>query len=128
MLCAGEELRPYIERGIGVALPAGAYFIGKLRNKEVISVAGWANWYGHDAEIYMWSSGAMTRDFLRRIGRYSFDELGCSRVTCRVAASNPWKDVLTRLGFVQEGCLRGGYDGAIDMLIFGIKKDEYRYG
>ncbi len=128
MLCAGEELRPYIERGIGVPLPEKAYFIGKTRDGQVCSVAGWANWYGHDAEIYMWSSGTMTRDFLKRIGKYSFQELGCRRITCRVAADNPWKDVLVRLGFVQEGCLRGGYDGQIDMLVFGILKEEYRYG
>jgi len=128
MLCAGEELRPWLERGIGAALPENAYFIGKVVDGQVVSVAGWANWYGHDAEIFMWSSGTMTRDFLKRIGQYSFGEMGCARITCRVAADNPWKDVLVRLGFVREGCLRGGYDGEIDMLIYGIKKDEYRYG
>ena len=69
----------------------------------------------------------MHRDFLKGIGRYAFDDLGCRRVTCRVAADNPWCKVLVRLGFVQEGCLRGGYDGEIDLLIFGIKKEEYRY-
>ena len=128
MLCAGDELRPYIEHGIGVPLPEKAYFIGKVKDGEVVSVAGWANWYGHDAEIFMWSAGTMTRDFLKRIGQYSFSDLGCKRITCRVAADNPWKDVLVRLGFVQEGCLRGGYDGEIDMLVFGILKEEYRYG
>jgi hypothetical protein len=24
--------------------------------------------------------------------------------------------------------MRGGYDGEIDLLIFGMKKEEYRYG
>ena len=32
MLCAGDELRPYIERGIGITLPEKAYFIGKVRD------------------------------------------------------------------------------------------------
>ena len=126
-LCTGDALRHYLERGVGAHVPENATFIGKVKDGMVVSVAGWANWCGHDAEIFMWSSGTMTRDFLKRIGHYSFGEMGCSRITCRVAADNPWKDVLTRLGFVREGCLRGGYDGQIDMLIFGIKKDEYRY-
>ena len=66
---------------------------------------------------------------MKRLGKYAFDELGCARVTCRVASDNPWCEVLTRVGFTLEGRMRRGFDGAtIDMMIFGVLKEEYRYG
>lgn len=100
MLCQGEELRPQLEAALGCVIPHPAVFIGKVVDGEVVSIAAYANWFGHDAEIFMWSAGTMHRDFLKGIGRYAFDELGCKRVTCRVAADNPWCKVLVRLGFV----------------------------
>lgn len=127
MLCTGEELRPYIEAGLDVELPSPAVFIGKWVDGPA-SIAAFTNWCGHDAEISLWSRGRLSRDFLKRIGRYAFEELGCARVTARVRADNPWAQHLERLGFVREGCLRGGYDGHTDMLIYGIKRGEYRYG
>lgn len=70
----------------------------------------------------------MSRAFLRALGRYAFGDLGCKRITSRVAADNPWSSVIVRLGFREEGRMRHGYDGDIDLIIFGVLKDEYRYG
>lgn len=129
MLCTGDELRPYLEAGVGVTLPENAAFIGDVRDGKVHSVAAFVNWCGHDVEVHMFSSGVMGRAFLKRMGEYVFGELGCSRASCRVADDNPWKNVLTRMGWVQEGRMRRGFDGAtIDMLIFGLLKEDYRYG
>jgi RimJ/RimL family protein N-acetyltransferase len=129
MLCAGEELRPFLEAALATTLPQAATFIGRLTDGELSEIAGFCNWVGHDAEVHLWCSGTLHRDFLRRIGRYAFDEMGCQRITCRVAGdSHDWHAQLERMGFVREGRLRGGFDGQIDLLIFGIKRDEYRYG
>ena len=129
MLCTGDELRPYVEATIGVTLPEYATFIGDYRDGLVHSAAAFVNWCGHDVEVHLASAGALSRAFLRRMGQYVFGELGCTRASCRVAANNPWRDVLTRMGWQQEGRLRRGYDGvSIDMLVFGILKEEYRYG
>ena len=129
MLCTGEEIRPYVESSIGATLPENATFIADYRDGQIVSAAGFANWYGHDVEVFLASAGALGRGFLKRLGRYAFDELGCARVTCRVAADNEWCSVLPRVGFVEEGRIRRGFDGAdIDMMIFGGLKEEYRYG
>jgi hypothetical protein len=129
MLCTGDELRPYIQATIGVTLPENATFIGDVRDGAVHSAAAFVNWCGHDVEVHLASAGVLSRAFLRRLGEYVFGELGCTRASCRVAADNPWKNVLTRMGWVQEGRLRRGFDGvSIDMLIFGILKEDYRYG
>lgn len=129
MLCTGEELRPYVEGTIGVVLPENATFIGDFRDGLVVSAAGFVNWCGHDVEVHLASAGALGRAFLKRMGQYVFGELGCSRASCRVAADNPWRDVLVRMGWQQEGRLRRGFDGvSVDMLVFGILKEDYRYG
>lgn len=129
MLCIGEEIRPYVESNIGATLPENATFIADFRDGQIVSAAGFANWFGHDVEVFLASAGALGRGFLKRLGRYAFDELGCARVTCRVAADNEWCSVLPRVGFVEEGRIRRGFDGAdIDMMIFGVLKEEYRYG
>lgn len=128
MLCTGEELRPYIEAGLDVELPRPAVFIAKWAADGPASIAAFTNWRGHDVEVSLWSLGRLSRDFLRRIGRYAFTELGCARATALVRADNPWAHHLERLGFVREGCLRGGYDGRTDMWIYGVLRGEYRYG
>lgn len=129
MLCTGDELRPYIEATIGVTLPENATFIGDFRGGVVHSAAAFVNWCGHDVEVHLASDGVLSRAFLKRLGGYVFGELGCTRASCRVAADNPWQNVLTRMGWVPEGLLRRGFDGvSIDMLVFGILREEYRYG
>ena len=127
MIGHGPSFRPFLEAALGCAIPEPAEFIAKVVDGKPASIAAFASWFGHDAEIFMWSAGTMHRDFLKALGRYAFDVLGCKRITCRVAADNPWAKTLVRLGFVQEGCLRGGYDGQIDLLIFGVLREEYRF-
>ena len=69
MLCTGDELRPFVEGTIGVTLPERATFIGDFRDGQVVSAAGFTNWCGHDVEVFLASSGALGRGFLRRIGQ-----------------------------------------------------------
>lgn len=110
-LCVGQELRGPLEAALGATVPENAYFIGDFRDGVVVSVAGFANWYGHDVEVFLASTGALGRAFLKRAAEYAFGELGCTRMTCRVSADNPWAETLPRLGFVVEGRLRRAFDG-----------------
>lgn len=127
MLCRGEELRPYLEGALGAAVGSPAEFIGKLDAEgRVVSVAGFTHWCGTDVEVSLVSDGRLRRDFIRRVFAFVFDELGCTRCTCRVAESNAWHEELPRLGFVLEGRLRESFaDG--DMLIYGMLKRECRF-
>lgn len=127
-LCVGDELRGPLEAVLGATLPANASFIGDYREGRLASIAGFANWYGHDVEVFLVSDGALGRAFLRRCGKYAFGELGCIRMSCRVSADNPWNKTLPRLGFKLEGRMRHAFDGQIDMLVYGCLKEEWRYG
>lgn len=127
MLVQGEELRQWIEEAIGQDIPTPATFIGKLGPDGMpVCAAGFADWRVFDVEVYFWCAGAMTRDFLRRVAQYAFDELKVRYVRCRAASDMPeWIEEIKRLGFVHEGTQRGGFDGDIDLLWFGIKREEF---
>lgn len=127
-LCAGAELRIPLETALGASIPEKAYFIGDFRDGDLVSVAGFANWYGHDVEVFLASMGTLGRAFLKRCGKYAFEELGCLRMSCRVSADNPWNETLPRLGFKLEGRMRHAFDGQIDMLVYGCLKEEWKYG
>lgn len=121
-------MRPALEHALGTSIPSPARFIGKVKDGEVVSIAGLALWNGHDCEAFLWSAGTLHRDFIRAFGRYVWQDLGCDRVSCRVAADNPWAEILPRLGFVIEGRMRRAFDGQIDMLIFGLLREDWKHG
>lgn len=127
MLRQGEGLRETVEASIGQPLPDVAQFIGKLDEAgEVISVAAFAEWRGFDVELHLCSAGTMHRDFLRRLSLYAFDELGVTYVRCGVAANRPeWLAQVKRLGFQEEGRLRGGVDGHVDQIRLSITREEF---
>ncbi len=124
----GEELRRYIENGIGITLPEEALFIGKVADGRVVNVAAAYNYCGYDMEIALWSDGSFGRDFLRRLGRYMWEECGCRRVTSRVEAGSRMASIMDKAGYVIEGRLRQGAVSGADLLVYGILKKEYRHG
>lgn len=92
-----------------------------------MSIAGLSGWNGTDVEAWLWSAGTLHRDFIRAFGRYVFGDLNCRRVSCRVAADNPWAETLTRLGFELEGRMRHAFDGQLDLLIFGLLREDWKH-
>lgn len=127
MICHGEALRPVLEAWLGGPLPADAKFIGRVVDGRVVAVAAVGHWVGFDCELFIGSVGGLSRDFIRAVFRYVFDELGCRRVTGRVNDSLEWAGHLARLGFVQEGRLRAGAVDGGDTLIFGMLRRECRW-
>lgn len=127
MLVQGEELRRWVEEALGHDIPPVATFIAKLGPDGLpLSVIAFADWRVFDVEIFLWSAGTLHRDFLRRVKAYAFDELRVQYVRCRAAADMPdWIEMVKRMGFVHEGTQRGGFDGTIDLLWFGIKPEEF---
>lgn len=127
MLCQGEELRPWVEEAIGQELPSPATFIGDLLDGQPHAVAAFCEWRQHSVEIHVACGGSFTRAFLRRLARYAFDELGVRYVRGYVAADKAdWLKTLSRLGFVREGVQRGGVDGAEDLVMLSIQREEFR--
>lgn len=127
MIVHGEPLRPALEALLGGPVPEGTVFIGRVIDGHVVAVAGIGHWCGFDCEVSIGSAGGLSRDFIRAVFRYVFEELNCRRCTGRVDASLDWAGKLERLGFVQEGRLRGAATSGHDTLIFGMLRRECRW-
>lgn len=70
----------------------------------------------------------MTRQFLGEVFRYPFLQLGVRRVNGKVAADNAAAiNFDTRLGFQLEGRIRHALDDGVDLLIFGMLREECRW-
>jgi RimJ/RimL family protein N-acetyltransferase len=126
MIFAGG--RQYITESIGYELSDCAYFIAKTNPEQVpIAVAGFDNYNGHAVELFLWSDNGITRDFLRRIGEYAWDECRVRRVKCTIAADRgEWLETVKRLGFKEWGIEPGGYDGSIDNVHLTLVREDWK--
>ena len=127
MICHGEPLRPALEAWLGGPVPDDTKFIGRMVGGQVVAVAGIGHWCGWDCELSIGSSGGLSRDFIRAVFGYVFNDLNCRRVTGRVDASLDWAARLERLGFVPEGRMRSAAVSGQDTLIFGMLRRECRW-
>jgi hypothetical protein len=125
-LCRGDELRNPLEESVGYEIPEVAEFIGQTGPEGLRTIAGFANYRGYDVEVYLTTTGPISRAFLRRIAHYAFQELRVRYVRCQAAAdASDWLDQLGRMGFVEEGRQRGGFDGSIDMVCLSVTEQEF---
>ena len=70
----------------------------------------------------------LTRLNLKTWFEYSFDQLGCHRVTSIIAKSNTVsRNIAERIGFVMEGCIRGSRDPGKDSILYGMLKEECKW-
>lgn len=128
MIVYGEGLRPFIEE-ILHKFPEGTQFIGRVVNDEPVAVMAFHGWTGDDIELSLVAMpGSGTKGLLSIIFGYIFGQLGCARCTAKIREDNiDSRELVERLGFVQEGILRKAKDGK-DVLIFGLLKEELHYG
>jgi RimJ/RimL family protein N-acetyltransferase len=119
----------------GMSVPVDKYeAIGVLRGTELIGGVIYSNFkdlpYGGSA-IEMDCAGEpgwLTRHTLREFFRYPFCQLQVVRITTMVAKANRRaRDLNKRLGFKEEGCVRNGFGGGRDMIIYGMLRPECRW-
>lgn len=70
----------------------------------------------------------MTREYLWRCFAYPFLQLGCNRITGLVRVDNLEAQRFDEhLGFVREGILRRACDDGMDMILYGMLREECRF-
>lgn len=125
MITSGEALRTALEAAVEAQVSPAARFIGRVERDRIVAVFGVDSWTGEDCELFMAATPrGLSRDLLGTVSDYLFGMLGCTRITCRVKATNgPMLALIERLGFTQEGRLRRALQGT-DVLVFGMLKEE----
>lgn len=131
-----RDTRAFIDRGREQlrrddGFQAGIWYCGQLVG--AIGFHYW-NWDSRRTEIGYWltaeaqGKGIMTRA-CRTMVDYALGNLKLNRVEIRTAVSNARSRALAgRLGFVQEGVLRGAEwtkDGFEDQVVYGLLRDEW---
>ena len=67
----------------------------------------------------------LTRDLLKQLFHYPFEQLNCKRMVALIDTRNtPSITLCRRLGFVQEGVLRKAGFNDTDLAIFAMLRDE----
>ncbi len=65
---------------------------------------------------------------LQELMRWTFNEVGLTRVTCLIDPKNKRsRRFAEKMGFKLEGKLRHGLDGKSDALVYGMLRDDARY-
>lgn len=80
-----------------------------------------------EASVAVIDRKAVTRKTLRQLFTYPFEQLNCVRVTARTrAGQTKTRDLIKRLGFIQEGLMRSYY-GDDDAVIYGMLRHECKW-
>lgn len=104
--------------------------IGWEKSGELQAVAVFNNYCGPDVCLHVAAIPGkrwLTREVLRAVFRYAFNQLGVRRITSHIPSQN--RDSVRfnlHLGFHLEGVKRNGWWDD-DMLITGMLKSECRY-
>ena len=124
-------IRPAMQARLKVDLPEMAKFLAASSDGEDWAMFAVANYVGYDCELFFATTGGKTpiRALTRKMGEYCFVRNECRRITTRVDATNTLAVRHNKIfGFVEEGRLRQASPEGNDVIIFGMLREEYRYG
>jgi RimJ/RimL family protein N-acetyltransferase len=121
-----ERVVRFIARECGVAFCPPFYAIGTERDGEVINGVLFNHFENSDVHVSVAGHG-WTRGFLRAVGRYVFEGLGCERMTA-ITRCEDVAGFARRLGGQVEGVLRNHFGAGHDGIMLGILREEYRFG
>lgn len=111
------------ELGFGLCPPYVA--IGTERDGAIVNGIVFNHFEGADVHVTV-AGKRWTREILRAVGTYVFDQLGCERMTA-VTACDDVARLGRRLGGRIEGCLRSHFGPGRDGIVIGVLREEYRY-
>lgn len=103
--------------------------LGVEKDGDLLFGVVYNNYREHDGDIELniaiGTPRCVTKNTIRMVLDYPFNQLGCVRVTCRCSSDNE-KIIkfLDGIGFTREGILRKAFGRKTDTVIFGMLKEE----
>jgi hypothetical protein len=81
-----------------------------------------------NVEVSLYAPRHVSRSLLRVAAAYAFETQGCHRITARTRASSlAVRKFIEKVGFREEGVLRGYYRDGDDAILFGMLRTECRW-
>jgi RimJ/RimL family protein N-acetyltransferase len=126
MIHATHDIAEFVSDQLGFGLCPPYVCMGLKREDGTIHAGIILNGFeGRDIRLTAAGTG-WTREFLREVGRYVFDQLGCDRITVKTESEGV-ASMAVRLGGQVEGRLRSHFGPGRDAILVGILRDEYRW-
>lgn len=125
MIVSGDQVARFISERLGIALCPPYSTIGIEQDGRIVAGALFNQFEGADVAVSIAGEG-WTREFMRQVGRYVYDTLGCERMTITTEFPQV-AGYAERLGGQREGLLRSHFGPGRDGIIVGILRDEYRF-
>jgi hypothetical protein len=99
--------------------------MGLERDGRIVCGAVFNCFTGFDCHLTIAAEqGAITRRFLKEMGRYVGEQMGCHRIT--LVTEQPYViDLAKRLGAQTEGRIRNHFGPGRHALLLGILKEEW---
>lgn len=121
----------FVNRQVPVPLAAGMKGLGLVRDGEMVCGVLYEGFNGHNVWMHVAAepgSRWMVREYLRYCFHYPFNEMGCTRVSGYVEASNSAaRRFDEHLGFQREAVLQGAASDGGDVILYVMRKEDCRY-
>jgi RimJ/RimL family protein N-acetyltransferase len=125
MIVGDERVAQFVSDRLGFGLCPPYTCMGIERDGEIVGGVLFNCFEGHDLHVSVAGCG-WTRAFLKAVGEYVFDQLGCERMTA-ITADEVTATFAERLGGQYEGTLRSHFGAGRDGIICGILASEYKF-
>jgi len=126
MIVADERVAHFVSGSLNAGFCPPWTAMGIERGGAIVAGVVFNCFEGPDVHVSAAGTG-WTRAFLREVGRYVFDTLGCQRMTM-VTESEAVAGLALRLGGLIEGRMRNHFGAGRDGVLIGILRDDWRYG
>lgn len=121
----------FVRQHVPVNVVSDMKGLGLERDGELVAGVLYENWSGPNVWMHVAAvpgSRWLNREFLRYCFHYPFMELGCSRVSGYVEASNEAaRRFDEHLGFKPEAVLKGAATDGGDVILYVMWRDECRF-
>ena len=125
MIVSDERVAAFVGERLGAAIYPPFTALGVERRGKIVAGIVFNCWTGPDAQLSIAADrGCITKPFLRRVGKYLTDELGCIRATIETEQPHVI-DMAIRMGGKIEGVKRDLYGEGRDGVVIGVLKKDW---
>ena len=127
-LVMGPDVAAWVYEATGGAVGPTTQAVGYLRDGALIVGCAVEGYNGNNIYGHFRCDKAPPRHYWKALASYIFNDLGCTRLTGPVAASNTKARKLDEhIGFELEATLKGAAEDGGDMLLYVLWKDKCRF-
>lgn len=125
MIVTDERVARFVSERLGFGLCPPFTCMGIERAGNIVGGVIFHCFEGASVHVTVAGSG-WTRGFLRAVGAYVFDQLGCLRMTITTEQESVAR-LAERLGGQREGVLRDQFGRGRNGIVLGVLESEYRF-